>query len=153
MQFSRNYAHKAQKRETETIQPKEYLTGGIKAQINIRNYLGGVYYFTCDEARIEGNTVFIIEGKHTKDGVLPSLDDIKDGLLKMMLYANLRDVCVDGRVYIPKPVLKLTSGALVCSETAFDYANVGKQNIISALRQEAQTNNFETIFPARDTND
>lgn len=53
---SRILAEKAQQRESVTIQPKEFLKDGNKGIITIKNYLGGLYYLTCDEVEIEGNT-------------------------------------------------------------------------------------------------
>jgi len=84
MRLSRDLAKKAQIRESLTTQPKEYLSGK-KAILTIKNYLGGFYYFTADEARIEGDRIFLVEGKHSKSSILPSLEDIKDGLLKKVL--------------------------------------------------------------------
>jgi len=40
---------------------------------------------------------------------LPSIGDIKDGLLKMILYSNLVNVKVDDKQYSHLPMLKLTS--------------------------------------------
>lgn len=48
MDYSRALAQQAQKREFVTTQPKEQLTG-IKAKLTIKNFLGGHYYWTCDE--------------------------------------------------------------------------------------------------------
>jgi len=72
MAFSRDLAEKAQERERQTTQPKEKLSGG-KATITIRNYLGGCYYFTADEAEIVEREVYLVEGKHSKTNSLPSL--------------------------------------------------------------------------------
>jgi hypothetical protein len=72
IKLSRQLAEKAQKRERVTTQPKEHLTG-IKATLTIKNYLGGFYYFTCDEVEIHGNELYLIEGKHSKEkSSLPS---------------------------------------------------------------------------------
>ncbi|TAE07597.1 MAG: hypothetical protein EAZ95_18250, partial [Bacteroidetes bacterium] len=90
MEFSRQKAKEAQAREFVTLQPKENLQTLTKAKITITNYLGGQYFLTVDEIRIEAEKLYLIEGKHTKSGLLPSLGDIKDGLLKMILYANLK---------------------------------------------------------------
>jgi len=89
MNLSRVLAKKAQNRESITIQPKEKLSG-IKATLTIKNYLGGYYYFTSDEVMTDKQTIYLIEGKHTKTDSLPSLGDIKDGLLKMILFTNFR---------------------------------------------------------------
>ncbi|MDR0969504.1 MAG: hypothetical protein LBM67_03080 [Lentimicrobiaceae bacterium] len=109
MLFSREKAEKAQTREIHTIQPKECLSTLTKAKITITNYLGGQYFFTVDEILIDGNTVYLIEDKHSKTCILPSIGDIKDGLLKMILYSNLCEVKVNGKAMKSKAVLKLTS--------------------------------------------
>ena len=109
MQFSREKAEKAQSREMLTTQPKESLSTLTKAKITITNYLGGQYFFTVDEILIENDTVYLIESKHSKNSILPSKGDIKDGLLKMILYSNLCEVEVDGKPMKSKAILKLTS--------------------------------------------
>jgi len=66
------------------------------------------------------------------------LEDIKDGLLKMILFTNLEDVKIDGKNYNPKPVLKLTV------ENHFDLKNLNatqKKNL-ELLHKEARTNGF-----------
>ncbi len=140
MKLSRALAEKAQKREQVTIQPKEYLTG-TKAIITIQNYLGGFYYFTSDEVEIKGSKVFLIEGKHSKNNSLPSLEDIKDGLLKMILFTNLEDVKIDNKKYKPVAVLKLTV------ENHFDFRNLSKtqKKILELLHKEAKINGFLII--------
>jgi len=141
MKLSRMLAEKAQKRERLTVQPKEHLTG-TKAIITIQNYLGGYYYFTADEAEVKGNDIFLIEGKHSKNNSLPSLEDIKDGLLKMILFTNLDDVKIDGKKYNSVPVLKLTV------EGHFDENSLTntQKEILSILQEEGKINNFR-IFP------
>jgi len=138
MKLSRMLAEKAQRRERLTIQPKENLSG-TKAIITIQNYLGGYYYFTSDEAEVKGNNVFLIEGKHSKNNFLPSLEDIKDGLLKMILFTNLEDVKIGGKNYNAKPVLKLTI------ENHFDSENLNatQKRALELLRREAKTNGFQ----------
>lgn len=54
LKMSRDLAKQAQARETVTEQPKEKLEGE-KATITITNYLGGKYFFTCDEVELHGN--------------------------------------------------------------------------------------------------
>jgi hypothetical protein len=139
MKLSRQLAEKAQKRESVTKQPKENLTG-IKATLTISNYLGGKYYFTCDEVEIHGDELYLIEGKHSSKRELPSLEDIKDGLLKMILYTNLVNVTINGKTYNPVPILKLT--------TAKTLNNLQGENleIINLLKQEAETNNFKILI-------
>lgn len=139
MKLSRQLAEKAQKRERVTIQPKEHLTG-IKATLTIKNYLGGLYYFTCDEVEIHGNDLYLIEGKHSKGKELPSLDDIKDGLLKMIIFTNLKNVHFKGKTYNPVPILKLTT------TTGFDTAHFENNKIINLLKNEAKTNSFKILI-------
>jgi len=57
---------------------------------------------------LKNKNIYLIEGKHSKKSSLPSLEDIKDGLLKMILFTNLEDVKIDGKNYSPVAVLKLT---------------------------------------------
>jgi len=138
IKLSRMLAEKAQKRERLTTQPKENLLG-TKAIITIKNYLGGYYYFTSDEAEVKGNIVFLIEGKHSKNNFLPSLEDIKDGLLKMILFTNLEDVKVDSKKYDSVAVLKLSV------ENNFLEKNLSRsqKEILSILQKEARINHFE----------
>ena len=137
MELSRELAYKAQIRESVTSQPKEHLTG-IKAVITIKNYLGGYYYFTCDEVEIHGNELHLIEGKHTKTGVLPSEGDIKDGLIKMILFTNLENVVAEGYEFKPVPVLKLTTS----NEFREDLLSKAKLNFLELLKKEAKHNGF-----------
>lgn len=140
MDFSRVLAEKAQGRERLTKQPKENLSGE-KATITIKNYLGGNYYFTSDEARIEGQNIYLSECKHSEQSNLPSLDDIKDGLVKMILFTNLKQVQVEGKKYNPIPILKLTSGK------GFSLNNLSEsqRTTLTLLRKEADKNNFQLL--------
>jgi hypothetical protein len=136
MNCSRNSAKLAQNRESLTVQPKELIAENKKAKIVIKNYLGGEYYLTCDEATITGDTVFLAEAKHTKNAALPSLSDIKDGLIKMILYTNLKDVTVGNSTYKPSPILKLTS------EKNQENLNDNHIKILNLLKDEANKNGF-----------
>jgi len=137
MNLSPALAKEAQRREGITTQPKEYLSGE-KGVITIKNYLGGFYYFTVDEVELKGKEVYLIEGKHSK-GTLPSIGDIKDGLIKMILFTNLEDVRINGKSFKPKPVLKLTV------ENHFDVRklNTTQKRSLELLYKEARVNNFE----------
>ena len=137
MNLSRQLAEMAQRREGVTIQPKEHLSG-VKGIVTIQNYLGGFYYFTSDEIEVRGKDVYLIEGKHSC-GALPSIEDIKDGLIKMILFTNLEDVKIDGKNYNAKPVLKLTI------ENHFNPAQLRatQKKDLEFLKKEAKTNNFE----------
>jgi len=158
MDTSRNKAKEAQSREKQTTQPKEFLSTATKATITIKNYLGGIYYFTTDEVEVVDKTLYLIEGKHSINSKLPSIGDIKDGLLKMVLYCNLTDVKVNDVDFTPKPVLKLTSTNIsgkitsnsISSEIdSFKTVNSFNENQISVINHlfaEAQTNHFKVII-------
>lgn len=158
MKTSRKKAQEAQHREQLTTQPKEILTTATKATITIKNYLGGLYYLTTDEIEIQGNKLYLIEGKHSKNAKLPSIGDIKDGLLKMILYCNLTNVKIGDRDFIPVPTLKLTSSKLVSSyktsnteqekQNFFEQNKLNKKQIdlINNLLIESQINNIEIII-------
>jgi hypothetical protein len=155
---SRNKAFNARNREVLVKQPKEYLTTACKASITIRNYLGGLYYFTTDEVLIDSNKVYLIESKHTITSKLPGVPDVKDGLLKMVLYSNLVNVKVGDQLLEPKPVLKLTSthikGTISSkSESNFidsfksdNLLNKKKCEFLDTLFLEANKNNFQIII-------
>lgn len=138
MTFSRTLAEKAQSREQMTMQPKEQVNG-TKAKITIQNYLGGYYYLTSDETEIKNNDIFLIECKHSKNNSLPSLEDIKDGLVKMILFTNLEDLKIGNKNYRPIAMLKLTV------KNNFNENNLSdsQKNILSLLQIEAKKNNFK----------
>ncbi|GBU23980.1 hypothetical protein R83H12_00600 [Fibrobacteria bacterium R8-3-H12] len=154
MQFSREKAEKAQSREIVTTQPKESLSTLTKARITITNYLGGQYFFTADEIFIDKNIVYIIEDKYSKDAILPSISDIKDGLLKMILYSNLSEVKVNGKKMKSTAVLNLTSpkisGSISSEVPVWDRADFLLFNkfsqkqirFIDILLDEAKENGF-----------
>jgi hypothetical protein len=146
MNFSREKASKAQAREFVTFQPKESLSTLSKAKITISNYLGGQYFLTVDEILLAKDKVSLIEGKHSKNAILPSKSDIKDGLLKMILYANLKEVTVNGKEINSEAVLCLTSsklkGLINSSSTKKKIAHFFDMNAFSASQKEL----IETII-------
>ena len=134
MILSRKLSGEAQKREKITLQPKENIFVGIKASVTISNFLGGNYYFTADEVAINNNVLHIIEAKHSSNSTIPLIDDIKDGLIKMILFSNLKMATIQGKDYGVVPILKLTgqNNAL----TKHDKV------ILDSLIKEAETNDF-----------
>ncbi|MDR3257118.1 MAG: hypothetical protein LBT18_05730 [Endomicrobium sp.] len=154
MEFSREKAKKAQFREYKTIQPKENLNMLSKAKITITNYLGGKYFFTVDEVVLSENIVNLIESKHSKNLILPSESDIKDGLIKMVLYSNLDFVKINGAVVKSKAILKLTSkmfhGSISSKSMQKDiddclrvnYLSEKQKKLIEEIFKEAKENNF-----------
>ena len=154
MKFSREKAEKAQSREFVTIQPKESLSTLSKAKITITNYLGGQYFFTVDEIAVTEKIIKLIEGKHCKSSLLPSLSDIKDGLLKMILYSNLVEVTANGAKIKSEAILSLTSQKLKgkASSASTDEEiktflkenkfSISQQQLINLLFEEARQNEF-----------
>lgn len=141
MNLSRTLAQKAQARERTTVQPKELLNG-TKATLTIKNYLGGYYYFTCDEAKLIKNSICLIEGKHSRGSVLPSVEDIKDGLIKMILFSNLKEVKIADKEYTPLPILKLTSDI----RFSIDNLSSTKVTLLKLLLKESIVNKFEVLI-------
>jgi hypothetical protein len=141
MSSSRRLAKQAQNRESVTVQPKEFLSGN-KAILTIKNYLGGYYYLTVDEAEVKDNVINLIEAKHTSKGKIPSTDDIKDGLMKMHLFANLKEVRIGNNEYQPNPILKLS----VAGGFSPNNLNTKQTNICRLLEEEANTNGFKIIY-------
>ncbi|MDR1198078.1 MAG: hypothetical protein LBK94_03565 [Prevotellaceae bacterium] len=162
MRFSREKAEKAQSREIVTTQPKETLSTLTKAKITITNYLGGEYFFTVDEVWYYKGFLFLTECKHAKNSLLPSISDIKDGLLKMILYSNLCEVRIKQKISIKvkcKAELKLTS-PLINGKFSTEY-NLGNEKaeffeqnkfsksqieFLEKLFEEARENNFIVII-------
>jgi len=152
MDSSRRKSMEAQSREIETTQPKEFLKTITKAKITITNYLGGKYFLTIDEIELEKQMIYLIESKHSKSSILPSLSDIKDGLLKLILLSNLKDVTIDGKKIKYKPVLNLTSfklkGSVQSNSKEFEkYLDVNSfnernKNLIRKIFKEANDNNY-----------
>lgn len=141
MHSSRQLAQMAQQREMVTIQPKENVSGK-KAALNIKNYLGGYYFFTCDEVELSGDNIFLIESKHSKEDKLPSLDDIKEGLIRMILFTNLKNVTVGNKEYSPVAVLKLTTKG----EFSLNTLSKIKLTQLKLLKKEAKENGFRVFI-------
>lgn len=163
LSFSRLKSAQAQKREIATTQPKEALSVGIKTPIEIENYLGGKYFLTVDDVIIRNNRYKLIESKHSKKAILPSESDIKDGLIKMMLFSNIAQLYeqtdVGSKTLVNFiPILRLTSeiiqGEITTNMneneiTTFfqqNYFRKNKEEFINALFKEARANNFEVII-------
>ena len=138
LKTSRELASRAQLRESIVTHLAESVDGS-KSILTISNYLGGNYYFTSDEVRIIGDEVYLVEAKNTRDKTLPSLGDIKDGLLKMILFTNLEQVKVNNEELKHLPLLKLT-GNKKGKLTEID------QEVLSILKKEANTNRFKLEF-------
>lgn len=163
VEFSRRKSRRAQSREFVTEQPKEALSTDTKGKVTITNALFGKYFFTVDETRLEPKIVYLIEAKHTSRAKMPSRNDIKDGLIKMMLYTNLKNVKVGAKPFAHKVQIRLTSSKLAgsvnsdlsdealtkfCADNAIDQTN---RNFLLKLFGEARANDFTVILEHAET--
>lgn len=104
--------------------------------------------------KIEQEKLYLIERKHSKTSLLPSQSDIKDGLLKMILYTNLKYAKLHGSIKIPAPILLLTSPKIKYEINSNDnlevfeffcsahQLNTWQKNFLKTLFNEAQVNKF-----------
>ena len=70
------------------------------------------------------------------------LGDIKDGLLKMILFTNLEEVKINNKKVPHIPVLKLTTGDKFSIETA----SSSEKQLLNILKTEARANNFKVMI-------
>lgn len=145
-------------RESLTTHILESLEENTKGVFCISNYLGGQYHLTADEVYWESNQLIVQESKNNSKGKLPSENDIKDGLFKLILFANMERVTIDNRSNIQFVTrLKLT-GDLVGSlflpcetDDIFGFCVENRltqthQKRIFLLNQEARENNKLQIW-------
>ncbi|MEW6284906.1 MAG: hypothetical protein AB1509_01645 [Chloroflexota bacterium] len=122
-------------RESKTSHLQEYLKDGGKSVFLIENYLGGVYHLTADEVLREQGVYIIQEAKNSTKNFLPSISDIKDGLFKLILFANLDSLEIEGRNVAFSTRLKLTGNKVrgnirfPCKEKALE--NFASSNGVS----------------------
>lgn len=144
-------------RESKTEHILEYLEDGGKSIFLIENYLGGVYHLTTDEV-LHGRSGYIIqESKNSTKKFLPSISDIKDGLFKLILFANLDSLEVRGRKVKFSTRLRLTGYKVKgniqfpCRKTEFqNFVRLNKvsrayQETLNKLNLEATDNKNLTI--------
>ena len=151
-------SYEAAHRESITTHILESLEENAKGIFRISNYLGGQYYLTADEVYWENDQLIIQESKNSSTGKLPAEDDIKDGLFKLILFANMEEVTIDGRENVQFITrLKLTgdltgSLSLPCATTnIFNFSAKNRlrqtyQNRLIRLNQEASQNNKLQIW-------
>ena len=151
-------SYKAAHRESLTTHILESLEENTKGIFHISNYLGGQYHLTADEVYWENDQLIVQESKNNSKGKLPSENDIKDGLFKLILFANMEQVAIDDQTNIQFVTrLKLT-GDLVGSlflpcgtDDIFDFCSENRlsqvhQRRIFLLNQEARENNKLQIW-------
>ena len=144
---SRALAKEAQNRESVTDQPKER-TVHEKATITIENYIGGKYFLTVDEVVVKGDTLFLIEKKHTSR-TLPSMNDIKNGLVLMILFTNLPFATIGDKKYEVKPVLGLTGNKF----SGFCSNNDGITDEIGSSVSNTYKKRLKDVFKEGNKND
>lgn len=146
-------------RESNTIHELEYLSDSTKKGIfSMKNYLGGKYALTCDEVIFERpDNLIIQESKNTSRSKMPSNDDIKDGLFKLILFSNISKLTLDGNEVKFKTRLKLTSnitGELhlpADTETIQKFAKrnqltKSEETRIGLLNEEARENTLTIVL-------
>ncbi len=140
-QFSSLKSQGGQHRETLTTHLLESLGDGEKMKIIIENYLGGLYYFTVDDVINNEGHFLLMECKHSNNGTLPSDDDVKDGLLKLILFTNLNKLFFEKGEVTFTPVLQLTSHKMIGSLTE----SSDKQEIDTFVKSN-KLNNSKKLF-------
>jgi hypothetical protein len=77
---------------------------GIKYKVLLAEELKIIFIDQFDINKVSPYCI-VNDNKHSKNAILPSIGDIKDGLLKMILYSNLCEVEVDGVLMQSQAVL------------------------------------------------
>jgi len=158
-EFSLKRSRLAASRETQTIHNLEVLQeGSVKALFELENNLGGKYFLTSDDVFINKERVIIQEAKNSSRSPMPGLTDIKDGVFKIILFSNLREVIV-GDMSLPVQVrLRLTGnniqGKIELPEREETINRFVRSNLLSGanvnkiswLNNEASRNNFQILI-------
>jgi hypothetical protein len=145
-------------REVVTRHALEHTPIGEKTPLRIINQLGGEYFLTVDGVYQESGQVVFQEAKHSSKHSLPSLDDIQDGLFKLILLTNLEQLTANGRVVPFRAELYLSGafrGRLTLPSTPEQIAAFVSENdldkqahLINLLNQEAGANRRLNIILA-----
>lgn len=150
---SRKGAQSAQARESRTTHAKE-VTHESKASLTIKNFIGGYYYWTADEAVVINDNLVLVEKKNSNKSKLPNRGDVKDALVKMILFSNLTRTRIGEKEYKPLAAVGLTSpllrggihnkmnGAEIANFFAENSLNAKQRLWIQKLFNEANTNRF-----------
>lgn len=147
--YTLNRSLAAARRETMTSHKLEYLADGYKGIFFISNYLGGVYHLTADEVYQQGETFTIQESKNASQGQMPSADDIKDGLFKLILFSNLESLFLSDKRVEFNTRLKITgsvTGSLhLPNDTAMVKTFCQNNNFSIKRTRLVESLNLETI--------
>lgn len=149
---------RAAMRESKVIHKLEQLSGAAKGVFTISNYLGGSYHLTVDEVIPQGKHLILQEAKNSTQSRLPAVDDIKDGLFKLILFRNLHSLKLDGVKMNFSVRLRLSGnfrGSLILPGLEHEINTFLKLNehtfnpreaaLIHALQREAAANQGLTI--------
>lgn len=146
----------AANREVLTTHAFEHLGDGSKGIFSISNYLGSEYHLTADEIYEEDNRVIIQESKNSSNGKLPAEDDIKDGLFKLILFANLETLFladiqiefvarlkmtgnIEGYIHLPNTEAEIQS---FCGLNNFNKRQI---KLVELLNRESSSNSRLSI--------
>jgi len=105
----------------------------------MEDYLGGVYYLTPDEIIIKNNIYIIQESKNSSSKSLPSLDDIQDGLFKLILFSNLHSLNLNESQVHFMTKLKLTGKNLVHSIIFPDATSTNMEDFLEKNNKVLKT--------------
>lgn len=127
-------------RETQTRHIREQLTTGTsKALLELQNNLGGVYTLTADEITQTPEGKLVIRESKNAQGALPSMDDIKDGLFKLVLYSSIEQLYWGDKAVSFTTQLRLTGqvhGSLHLPASEDALVAFCEQNGLSAVHTE-----------------
>ncbi len=143
-------------REVATKHKYESLSkSSVKGIFEMQNNLGGKYFLTCDELDIDSanNKVLIQECKNSKDGKLPQESDIKDGLFKVLLFSQIKELQIGEVAYDYCVNLRLTGKfnttlTLPNSESSIENfcliekLSATNKKLIKLINDEAELNNY-----------
>lgn len=112
----------------------------------------GYYYLTVDDLIREDDKLILTESKHSSNSALPSLDDIKDGLLKMIIFSNISKLELNKKSWNFKAALRLTSNKLegYITEKSTDV-NIQNFLVVNSLNKKSKLIN-ELICGSRKNN-
>ena len=139
--YSRELAKQAQYRENLTIQPKEKITAN-KKKIILKNLLGGYYFLTIDECIFQKNQILLIEKKHSENDLIPSINDMKDAFIKMVLFTNIEKLEYQGKLQNYKTLVGLTSKTI----RGYMHSKMNDTEIKTFYRKNNFSINQEQIF-------
>lgn len=93
-----------------------------------------------------------MKGNIPKNAVLPSKGNIKDDLLKMILYSNLSEVTVNEKETVSEAVLCLTSSKLKGAISSASEANEVNEFFAENKLSNSQKELIQTVFAEANQN-